>query len=69
MQPNAVYQTLHVIDAARDVGDEVVTEIELPEAAQARQRGWQRRQLVIGQTQDLRETESVQRRSVATHMS
>lgn len=41
MQPDAVYQTLHVIDAAWDVGDEIMTEVQLPEVAQARQRGWQ----------------------------
>lgn len=36
------YQSLHVVDTARDVRDEVVTEVELPQPGQAGQRGRQR---------------------------
>lgn len=49
------YQSLHVVDTAWDVSDEVVTEVELPQSGQTGQRGRQRGQLVVRQTQHLRD--------------
>lgn len=52
------YQCLHVVDAARDVKDVVVAEVEFPQSGQIGERRWQRRQVVVGQTQHLTVTES-----------
>ncbi len=49
------YQSLHVVDTARDVSDVVVTEVELPQFGQTGERGRQRGQLVVSQTQHLRD--------------
>lgn len=52
-------QSLHVVDTARKVSDEVVAEVELLQAGQVGQRGWQGRQLVVRQTQHLKDRTSV----------
>lgn len=48
------YQGLHAVDAAWQMSYEVVAEVELPESGQVGERSWQRGELVVGQTQDLK---------------
>lgn len=58
-QPPVPYQCPHVVDAARDVNDVVVAEVEFPQSGQIGERRWQSGQVVIGQTQHLTETERI----------